>query len=207
MPLIDDQFPLKAFNARLDEVRGRLDQLERPTGTSVGSLVAQVQMAVANLATAVTTYLASGFTTGSMHATGRVTADGGVTSADVKSRTLSVGYDSVYIDANNIMGKSPSARRFKQDIEDHEFSADVVDLMQGKSFRLIAAVEALGDDAPREVGYIADELEAIGLEEFVRYDEDGQISGLAYERIVVVAIDSLKDARREIAAIKTHLGI
>lgn len=207
MVLQDPNFPLQQFQARLDKINSRLDGLERPTGTSIGSLVAQVQQAIVNIGAAVTAFLSAGFTTGTMHATGRVTADGGVTSADVKSRTLSVSYDAVYIDINNIMGKSPSARRFKQDITDHEFSADVIDQMQGHEFRLIAAVEALGDEAPFEIGYIADELESIGLEAFVRYDSDGQVSGLAYERIVIVAIDALKQARADIAEIKTHLGI
>lgn len=205
---------LADLRALIQSAFTKIRELERPTGTQTYGAVAKVKEAIASIGTLVDAYLATGFTTGTIHATGRVTADGGVTSADVKARTLSVGYDSVYIDVNNIMGKAPSARRLKQDFENYNFDPSVVDRMQGRTFRIIAAVEEMGDDAPVEVGWIADDLAELGLTMFVRYDPDGQISGLAYERIVMVAIDALKDARREIAGlkadvetIKRHLGI
>lgn len=192
----------------LAALRAEVKEIGRPDGPQIAQALATLTALVDGILTQANGIF-SGFVTAgtTISSVGRGTFDGGVTSADVKSRTLSVGYDSVYIDANNIMGKAPSARRFKQDIAVHNFDPSVVDQMQGHTFRIIAAVEQLGDDAPVEVGYIADELAELGLETFVRYDPDGQISGLAYERIVIVAIDALKDARREIAEIKTHLGL
>lgn len=116
-----------------------------------------------------------------------------------------MGYDSVYIDVNSVMGKSPSALRFKQDLEEFTFDPTIVDRMQGYTFRLIGAVEALGADAPVEHGYIADYLDEIGLSMFVRRDEDGQFSGLAYERLVLVAIDALKDTRARLADLEARV--
>lgn len=188
----------------------------------IDSLPASIAAIIATAVNTITLGVSGNATVGgTLGVTGRSTLTGGVTSADVKSRTLSVSYDAVYIDVNNIMGKSPSALRFKQDLEKYNFDPNIVDLMQGFTFRLIGAVEALGEAAPREHGYIADYLDAVGLGMFVRRDEDGQFSGLAYERLVMVAIDSLKDARRiiraqqreiaemkaDIAAIKGKLGL
>lgn len=200
----------------------RLAELERPTGSQTYQAV-QKLTALVNGLLAQVNGIFSGFVTigTTLDVVGRSTLTGGVTSADVKSRTLSVSYDAVYIDVNNIMGKSPSALRFKQDLEKYNFDPNIIDLMQGFTFRLIGAVEALGEAAPREHGYIADYLDAVGLGMFVRRDEDGQFSGLAYERLVMVAIDSLKDARRtirsqqdeiaemktDLAAIKSNLGL
>jgi hypothetical protein len=141
-----------------------------------------------------------------IHSTGRGTFDGGVTSADVKSRTLSVGYDSVYIDANNIMGKSPSALRFKQDVQPYTYDPTIVDRMQGYTFRLIEAVNILGDQAEIEHGYISDYLADIGLGDFARVDADGRFSGIAYERMIVPVADSLKATRAELRQVQTELG-
>lgn len=148
--------------------------------------------------------LAAGITTTTVNASGRVTATGGVTSADVKSRVLSVAYDAVYIDTNNIMGKSPSALRFKQDLEEFTFDPELVDKLQGYTFRLRGAVEVLGDDAPREHGYIADYVHRDGMEMFARFSADGEFSGLAYERMIVLAIDALKDARSQLRELKAE---
>lgn len=201
-----DRDSLQPLLDRLDKQDEQIRILQRPTGTSLAGLLAQVQAAIVGIGAAVTAFLAGGFTTGNMTATGRVTANGGLTSADVKSRTLSFGYDAVYIgDGGAILGKSPSALRFKQDLEPFTFDPGLVDGMQGYTFRLIGAVEAMGDDAPREHGYIADYLDEVGLGAFARHDEDGQFSGLAYERLVLVAIDSLKDARARIKILEERL--
>lgn len=198
----------------LDKIDARLDTLERPSGEQLAQVVAELSALVNDIQAQLDDYIANGTYNkaqiddlianppGNVTTTGRGTFDGGVTSADVKARTLSVGYDSVYIDANNIMGKSPSARRLKQDEADYSHDPVVVDQMQGKTFRLIAAVDELGDDAPVEFGYIADDLAEIGLDMFVRYDPDGQISGLAYERIITVAIDAIKDLRTRVATLE-----
>jgi uncharacterized coiled-coil protein SlyX len=207
---------------RLAKIDGRLDTLERPSGEQLAQIVEELTAWVTDIQSQLDDYLANDAYTkaqvdalvaspgnispGMINAGGVATLNPGIVSSDVKTRVLSVSYDSVYIDGFNRMGLSPSARRFKQDETDHDFDPSIVDAMQGKRFRLIAAVEAYGDEAPYELGYIADDLEKIGLGDFVRRDGEGEIAGLAYERIVIVAVDAIKALRREHAELADRIA-
>ena len=191
----------------LRELRDRVSELERPSGTQTADALQQIRDLIAGIL-AQTDVNASGNITagGTINSTGRGTFSGGVTSADVKSRTLSVGYDSVYIDANNIMGKAPSALRFKQDIEAYRHGAEI-DLIETNRFHLIGAVEALGEKAPWEHGVIAEQLDAIGLSMYVNRDADGTPHGVAYDRLTIPLINAVQDLRAEMGEVKRALGI
>lgn len=195
----------------ISQLQADVKEIGRPRGSQVYDTLKTLQDVVNGILTA-TNFTVPGFITAggaisagtTIASGGRGTFTGGVTSADVKSRTLSVSYDAVYIDVNNIMGKSPSALRFKQDVEKFTFDPKIIDNLQGYTFRLKGAVEAMGDDAPREHGYIADYLPKLGLGGFARYDEDGEFSGMAYERLIIPAIDSLQDARKRLAKVEAE---
>ena len=192
----------------LRELGRRVSELERPTGTQVYDALAELRQLVEELPGQIDAALAVAVNTGTLTATGNinaggiVTATGGIISADVKSRSLVVGYDSVYIDANNRMGLSPSARRFKQDIEPIDMEPSVIDQMAPVSFRLIGAVEELGDQAKVEAGFIAEDLEAIGLGQFVTRGSDGAPTGIAYERLTVPLVVAVKQLRADVAALQ-----
>lgn len=200
--LIPASDPIDQLVLRLRDIERRVSESESFTGAEIADALQTLTDLVNGLLTQV-----NGVFSGYLYSGGRGTFDGGVTSADVKARTLSVGYDSVYIDANNIMGKSPSARRFKQDVESYRYDPAVIDQIDGVRFRLIGAVEALGDDAKVEDGFIAEQLEDIGLGNFVSYDETGQPTGIAYERLTVPLVSAVQSLRTEVREIREVLGL
>lgn len=202
----------------LDSINGRLDTLERPSGEQLAQVVAELTEWVTNIQAQLDDYLANDAYTkaqvdalvaspGAIAPTSVTSAgigqfDGGVISADVKARTLSVGYDSVYIDANNRMGKSPSARRFKQDIGPAALDVALIDSLEPVRFRLVGAVEVLGDAAPVEVGFVAEQLDDIGLGQFVTRDDDGTPHGVAYERLTVPLVAAVQALTARVAALE-----
>lgn len=116
------------------------------------------------------------------------------------------GYVAAYINSDGRLGKSPSARRFKKEIHDHDYTVDDLLGIQVRSYRLKAAVFGEGwEDAPVEVGVIAEELIDAGLSEFVHFDANGEPETVHYERLALVAIGALQELAGTVATITARL--
>lgn len=83
------------------------------------------------------------------------------------------------IDSNGAIGRTSSLRKYKKNIEDvTEEQAD-----KGYELRPITYVSAIEDDIKeRQFGFIAEEVEEV-IPELCTYDLDGNVDGVAYERI------------------------
>ena len=91
-----------------------------------------------------------------------------------------------------VMKLSSSAAKFKQDVETYEVDPETVLAIRTVLFRDRSAVEERGDDAPKIVGVIADELHDLGLTHFVDYDENGEVRGARYDRIWIALLSLAK---------------
>lgn len=186
-------------------------------GDQLYNALAKVRDLIADLpaqvAAATTAFLSSGFTTGSMTASGSVTAgsvsstgtgtfDAGVTSVGAYSNNITgVGsYRAQWVGINGSMGYVPSSRRFKQDIAAMSINEQAVLAMQIVAFRYIAAVENLGEGAPVEVGVIAEQVHELGLTWLVDYDEDGKPFGVKAERLAFALLPVMQDFDRRLSA-------
>lgn len=191
-----DKDSLEPLLDAIKELRVAVRILQRPTGTSIAGLVAQVQAAIANLGAAVTAYLAGGFTTGSMSATGNIFVGGHLYAANVAA--VVTGYTAAYFNGpDKRLGLTPSTIRAKQDVEQHHVPWDVLMQIVLVSYRLKSAVEyeaeSEGAAAARyELGVIAEWLVDLGWDDLVIFDDDGQPMSVAYERFGIVAIDGLQ---------------
>lgn len=104
------------------------------------------------------------------------------------------GFAALYRNADGRVGISPSARRFKKDIKPHTYTLEQLRAVRVVSYRLKASVYGDGwEDAPVDVGVIAEELIDAGLAEFVVFDDEGQPLSVHYERLALVAIGALQD--------------
>ncbi|WP_341935510.1 tail fiber domain-containing protein [Microbacterium sp. LWO14-1.2] len=113
---------------------------------------------------------------------------------------VTAGYVAAYINNDGRVGKSPSARRFKKDISDHAYSVRDLLGIRLRTYRLRAAVFGEGwEDAPVEVGVIAEELIDAGLSEFVHFDANGEPETVHYERLALVAIGALQELATTVA--------
>lgn len=112
-----------------------------------------------------------------------------------------------YINVLGEEGYVPSTRRVKQDIVTVDLDAAAVRAIRTVAFRYILAVENLGDDAPVEVGLIAEEVHDLGHTWLVDYDEDGSPAGIKYERLALALLCVAQDDDVRISRIEAHLGI
>lgn len=199
----------------IKSLRTRARAVERPTGTSIASLVAQVQAALVNITetvvSATTTFLASGFTTGSMTATGSITAGGSVTatgnvsgadshltgdlySPHGRATPVTTGYVSAWLNGDGRLGASASSLRFKQDIEPADTTEEVDALLRLAliRYRYIADVEENGDAAPWHLGSIAEYMQQTALAEWVPLDQNGDAFAINWEQIAIPAVAALQ---------------
>ena len=218
---------LEPLIRELKDIHTQLRDLQRPSGTNIGSLVAQVQAALVNInATVAAAIDANSYTkavidgkvanppagsavTGNVSATGSISAGGDLTvsgalrAPQVPVTILTSNYFSTYATTDDgRIGHVPSSARFKQDIRATTFDpakilgAEIVD------FRYRVEVERLGDAAPYLIGGIAEQFHAVGLGDFVSYDEEGNPFGIAYERLAVGIIPLLQQLNTRVAALE-----
>jgi hypothetical protein len=62
------------------------------------------------------------------------------------------------------------------------------------------------EDAPREVGFVAEELDALGLTEFVEYDAEGLPISIRYDRISAALIPVVQQQAQQITALQDALA-
>jgi hypothetical protein len=202
------------------DMRRQIREGQRPSGTNLGSLVAQVQAALANInATVATAIAANSMTTAQIQnlvanpgaiAPSSVSALGGVsgatgnfptglTSLGARSTTLTTGFANGYIDSAGRFGVVPSSVTVKQDIVPAHMESEVTALLRMAlvDYRYIASVEELGAAAPVERGSLAEYLVAIGLGRYVSRNAEGDVDGINYERLTIplVAVVQHLDAR------------
>lgn len=112
----------------------------------------------------------------------------------------------VLIDSNGNFYRTTSARRFKNDIRD--IGADPYRVLDVPVRDWVDATIATDDDSyqTRTPGVVAEEVEDVGLEQFVTYDEDGQTSGVMYDRLPLLLIPVVRDLRDRITKLEGQHG-
>ena len=194
---------LEPIIAKIRDLQRQLTELARPSGTSIGSLVDQVQAKLADLETTVIaatdSYLSSGTVNmTNISASGSITASGSVTASsqvNAVGSLRSVGAFNTYITVypgarqtvwqnnNGIFGYAPSTEVKKTNIRSVPFTAENVRACTPSMFAYITQLEIRDNpdnefydpeyEVPDEAGLFAEDLIRNGLESFVIYDSDG----------------------------------
>jgi len=125
----------------------------------------------------------------------------GLLSPAVYSRTLSTAYRTLSVRNDGVIGYVASSRRFKQDIADVSMSAEQVLALRLVTYRYTAAVDEFGDIAPYEVGLIAEEVDALGLNWLVDYDDDGLPFGVAYDRLALPLLAAAQTQQAQLSTL------
>ncbi len=215
---------LEVFRSMIDDIRRRLAELERPTGTSITGLVAQVQAALANLAAQVEAQItAQSYTRSQIDAKvaapgditpSAVTASGigrfnaGLKSTDVHSRSLAYGgaYTETYAHADGTLGTVASSQRFKQDVAPAEFDVAALERAEVVRFRYREAVDNIGDDAPVILGGIAEQFAACGLGDAVTLDEYGEPFSIESRALVFALLSGYQAQAKRLAEVEHQLA-
>lgn len=111
------------------------------------------------------------------------------------------------------LSRSTSSRRYKQDIEDHDLDPTTILKMRPRTWRDRGDVKGDPDCARRYIGFVAEELDDLGLTEFLEYDSDGRPDAIAYDRLSVAMLvvlrwlaGRLKGERARIDALETQVA-
>lgn len=164
-----------AISGKPTHYPSRSDIVVRPPGT--GGTVEDAVNSIFNLAN-------------SKIGSGGGTITGGLFMPNLTAVTSS--YVAVFRNGDGRIGISPSARKFKKDITPRTYTLDDLHRIRVVSYRLRSWV--FGDeDAPVDVGVIAEELIDGGLSEFVVFDDEGKPLSVHYERLALVAIGALQE--------------
>lgn len=109
------------------------------------------------------------------------------------------GSANVFVTNLGTVGRATSLRRFKLDIESARNTTRVLDL-RPVTYRDKGAVDR-GEHAPTLLGLIAEEV-APTYPELATYDEDGNLNGVAYDRVGVALLDVVKDLAARVTALE-----
>lgn len=111
----------------------------------------------------------------------------------------------VLVNSNGSLGTSTSSARFKENIEPLPYlPADILKL-RPITFRYKADHLEEDADRPVEVGLIAEEVAALGFDELVYRDKEGQPEGIAYEKLAVLLVKVCQDQQTQLDALSARL--
>jgi len=107
---------------------------------------------------------------------------------DTRTRSTTGGL-AMFVASNGTYHVGSSSRRYKTDIENYEVDVAALLSMQPITFRYKSEVEEVGDAAGYTTGFIAEDFDEAGLNEYVVYseDENGAMvpEGIQYEKLCV----------------------
>ncbi|WP_116051671.1 tail fiber domain-containing protein [Amycolatopsis palatopharyngis] len=111
-----------------------------------------------------------------------------------------------YIGETGIIIRTSSSQRYKTDIEDVQVDPRQALRLRPRTWRDKGKVEADPGTDQWGVGFIAEEVDGIGLGIFVDYDEDGVPQSVAYDRLSVALLEIVKDQDRRLKDLELRMS-
>ncbi len=207
---------LAELRMKLQDILRRITELEKPTGEQLSRLVDEVRSLVAGLDARVAEYIAT-YSMTSAQITAYVSglswlgvlAPGkggtGTTNAALNTFTSGGPWNMVYSKTSSgELGHAPSSARFKRDVQDawpgaqpaslSAVDADPMRVLEFpvQAFRDIDDVNERGDEASWHYGFIAEQFADACLDSLLIFDADGDVLGLAYERLPLLHHEVLR---------------
>ncbi|WP_408895950.1 tail fiber domain-containing protein [Nocardioides sp. R1-1] len=107
------------------------------------------------------------------------------------------------LEDNGLLSRVTSSLRYKAEVEDAEVDPAAVLQLRGRTW--VDRRDEGDPDAKRHVGFIAEELHAAGLSEFVEYDDQGRPDAIQYDRMSVALLAVVKSQQAQLDAIAARL--
>lgn len=108
----------------------------------------------------------------------------------------------VYVASDGLLGVGASSERFKENIETVSIDPEAIRQIEVKNYNYKAD---FCSDNSTQIGVIAEELVALGLSEFVFFDEEGTPDGVAYEKLALAALVLVQHQADRLDAIEAKL--
>ncbi len=110
------------------------------------------------------------------------------------------GSANVYIDNDGRLWKASSSLRYKTNVKPLQDDFAKILEAQPKTYNY-------KDSGMADLGYIAEEFDAMGLKNLVNYDELGRPDGIKYDKISLYLIPILRQQQADIASLKILAGL
>jgi len=115
--------------------------------------------------------------------------------------TTNAAAANVYVGSDGSIVRSTSSLKYKKDVQDATHG--LADVLKLRSVTYKGKAESNGDTVFG--GFIAEEIDALGLSEFVQYADDGSPDALAYGNMVSLLAKAIQELKAEFDAYKaTH---
>ena len=160
------------------------------TGTWAGAVSTS-----GSIGTTSTLYAQTGISTN-----GSFTADGNITGINTYVQT-NTGR-AMFVNSGGLYGIGASSRRFKENIVDADIDTEAVLDIRVRKFNY---KKSFDETMPKDIGVIAEELEDLGLTDFIYYDAEGVPDGVAYEKLALALIPVLKKQQAQIDSVVARL--
>lgn len=199
---------------QLKELQARIRDLEAPSGTQIDNTVSKLAAMINDIQAQLDAWTSTRYTNAQVDAKDTAVLSAARTSNIDNGTTGSLrtgdlfaaqapGFNitgprvSAWIQSSDgRLGTASSSRRYKQDIVPADIDPEMVYRMEPRRFRYIEQVDEFGDDAAVEYGFIAEELDELGLTPWVVYREiDGELleDGVSYPMLPVVQQAAIRD--------------
>jgi len=106
------------------------------------------------------------------------------------------------IGSTGLIERSTSSLKYKRDV--NNATHGLAEVLQLRPVTYKGKSESDGDKVFG--GLIAEEVDALGLTEFVQYAEDGSPDALAYGNMVSLLVNAIKDLKAELDTVKAELA-
>lgn len=103
--------------------------------------------------------------------------------------------------ANNRLFFDTSSRRYKRNIKPLEDDFSLVLKAQPKTY-----TRPNDESNTWEIGYIAEEMDSLGLKRLVEYNADGTIDGFNYEKMILYVTEVVKTQHADIEKLKAEVA-
>jgi len=123
----------------------------------------------------------------------------GSAAASPNNSTTAAGANTVLASFGQLL-RSTSALKYKQDIRDLEY----IDLNKFRPVRYKSKCKN-DDQSADYIGFIADEVDAIGLKELVSYGDNGEVEGFQYERMTAILCKAIQEQQTIINDLKARI--
>jgi hypothetical protein len=104
----------------------------------------------------------------------------------------------MYIASDGNIGRATSSSKYKTNINDYDKGLDIVSQLRPVYYNSKNPIE----EGKLFAGLIAEEIEDLGLTEFVQYAEDGTPDALAYGNMVTLAFKAIQELQAQINELK-----
>jgi hypothetical protein len=108
----------------------------------------------------------------------------------------------MYLDSSGVIQLSVSSLKYKTDVIDYDKGLDYVLKLRAVSYK---SKNSLTDGDKRYAGFIAEEIDELGLNEFVVYAEDNTPNALAYSNMVALLTKAIQELKAENDTLKEIL--